>query len=211
MRAAEPMTEFPDLRVDQVGRRSAARAVNAFAPATLATSPREASPWMRRGSCRRAVLLLAVADQQAATAVTSTTSTDTVEVQYNQAGPSGRGEHRGHLHLTATPWRTHPSTPAGRSASTDTKQRHCSIVTCSTHPSLSVPEREPGMSGCPPVRRSRLSCPVTRSLRSTWGLVSWPWLNTEEILPSPGDSRSQRRWFGRERHRRTADQSRHPH
>ena len=34
-------------------------------------------------------LFLAVAHQQAATAVTSTTSTDTVEVQYNQAGPTG--------------------------------------------------------------------------------------------------------------------------
>jgi hypothetical protein len=44
---------------------------------------------MRRGSCERAVLLLAVAHQQAATAVTSTTSTEAVEVQYNKAGPTG--------------------------------------------------------------------------------------------------------------------------
>jgi len=32
----------------------------------------------------------------------------------------------------------------GRSAPTDTKQRHCSIVTCSTHPSLPEPEGNRG-------------------------------------------------------------------
>jgi hypothetical protein len=45
---------------------------DALASATLATSALEASPWICRGSWARAVLVLAVAHQPAATAVIST-------------------------------------------------------------------------------------------------------------------------------------------
>src|SRR5665647_66835 len=44
---------------------------------------------MRRGSWVRAVLFLADTHQPAAPAATSTMITNTVEVQYNQAGPTG--------------------------------------------------------------------------------------------------------------------------
>ena len=45
---------------------------------------------MRRGSWLRASLFFAIAHQQVAPAATSTAITDAVEVQYSQAGPTGR-------------------------------------------------------------------------------------------------------------------------
>jgi hypothetical protein len=59
-------------------------------PATLATSALEASPWVRRGSWARTRLCLADAHQQVAPTVMRTAITDTVEILYNQAGPTGR-------------------------------------------------------------------------------------------------------------------------
>ena len=62
----------------------------------------------------------------------------------------GRGEHRGHLHWTARPWRTHSSVPAGRQECSNgyetTSLLHCYLL---NSPIPAGTRREPGMSGCP--------------------------------------------------------------